>query len=47
MSCSTGKLIVPLSACISTANAHDGKPYGTLVDSLAGCSKKHIGRSCV
>ena len=36
MSCSTGKLIVPLSACISTANAHDGKPYDTLVDSLAG-----------
>ena len=36
MSCSAGKLIVPLSACISTANTHDGKPYGTLVDSLAG-----------
>ena len=36
MSCSTGKLIVPLSANISTANVHDGKMYCTLVESLSG-----------
>ena len=36
MSCSTGKLIVPLSADVSTANVHDGKMYGTIVESLAG-----------
>ena len=36
MSCSTGKLIVPLSANISTANVHDSKMYCTLVESLAG-----------
>ena len=35
-SCSTGKLIVPLSAGISTANVHDGNMYCTLVDPLAG-----------
>ena len=35
-SCSTGKLIVPLSAEISTANVHDGNMYCTLVDPLAG-----------
>ncbi len=36
MSCSTGKLIVPLSACITTANVHDSKSYRTLIDSFAG-----------
>ncbi len=36
MSCSTGKLIVPLSACITTANVHDSKPYEKLTESLAG-----------
>jgi len=36
MSCSTGKLIVPLSAEITTANVHDGKMFETLVESLAG-----------
>ena len=36
MSCSTGKLIVPLSACITTANIHDSKPYEKLTESLAG-----------
>ena len=36
MSCNTGKLAVPLSADISTANVHDGKMYCTLVESLAG-----------
>ena len=36
MSCSTGNLIVPLSACVSTANVHDSKSYGKLIDSLAG-----------
>ena len=35
-SCSTGKLIVPLSAYVSTANVHDGNMYCTLVDPLAG-----------
>ena len=35
-SCSTGKLIVPLSADVSTANVHDGKMYCTLVEALAG-----------
>ena len=34
--CSTGKLIVPLSADVSTANVHDGKMYCTLVEPLAG-----------
>jgi len=36
MSCSTGKLIVPLSACITTANIHDSKSYDKLIDSFAG-----------
>jgi len=36
MSCSTGKLAVPLSACITTANVHDSKSYCTLIDSFAG-----------
>ncbi len=36
ISCSTGKLIVPLSACITTANVHDSKPYEKLTESLAG-----------
>ncbi len=36
MSCSTGKLSVPLSADVSTANVHDGKMYCTLVEHLAG-----------
>ena len=35
-SCSTGKLIVPLSADVSTANIHDGKMYCEIVESLAG-----------
>lgn len=36
MSCSTGKLVVPLSADITTANVHDSKPYEKLIESLAG-----------
>ena len=36
MSCSTEKLIVPLSVCITTANVHDSKPYEKLTESLAG-----------
>ncbi len=36
MSCSTGQLAVPLSACITTANIHDSKPYKKLTESLAG-----------
>ena len=36
MSCSTGKLIVPLSACVTTANVHDSKPYEKLIGSLSG-----------
>ncbi len=36
MSCSTGKLAVPLSADITTANVHDSKPYDKLIDSFAG-----------
>lgn len=36
MSCSTGKLIVPLSAYITTANIHDSKLYKKLIESLAG-----------
>jgi len=39
MSCSTGKLIVPLSADVSTANVHDGKMYCVLIESLAGLVK--------
>jgi len=36
MSCSTGKLIVPLSADFTTANIADCQMYRSLVDSLAG-----------
>lgn len=36
MSCSTGKLVVPLSADITTANVHDSKPYDKLIESLTG-----------
>ena len=36
MSCSTGKLIVPLSADLTTANIADNQAYKSLVDSLAG-----------
>ena len=34
--CCTGKLIVPLSSYITTANIHDSKSYCTLIDSFAG-----------
>ncbi len=36
MSCSTGKLVVPLSADVSTTNVSDGKMFETLVEPLAG-----------
>jgi len=36
MSCSTGKLVVPLSADVTTANVHDSKMYETLVEPLSG-----------
>ncbi|KER05294.1 IS4 family transposase protein, partial [Marine Group I thaumarchaeote SCGC AAA799-E16] len=36
MSCSTGRLIVPLSADFTTANIADCQMYRSLVDSLAG-----------
>lgn len=36
MSCSTGQLVVPLSADITTANVSDSKPYDKLIDSFAG-----------
>ncbi len=36
MSCSTGKLSVPLSANVSTANVQDNKMYEMLTESLAG-----------
>ncbi len=39
MSCSTGKLIVPLSANLSTANVHDSQRYCTLVEPLSGLVK--------
>ena len=35
-SCSTGKLIVTLSADVTTTNVHDGNMYCTLVEPLAG-----------
>ena len=35
MSCSTGKLVVPLSTCITTANVSDNKPYCRIIESLA------------
>ena len=38
MSCSTGKLIVPLSADVLTANVSDGKMYYTIVEPLAKTS---------
>ena len=34
MACSTGKLAVPLSACISTANVYDNQEYQNLVEHL-------------
>lgn len=36
MSCSTGKLIIPLSADVTTANVSDNTMYDELIDSLAG-----------
>ncbi len=36
MSCSTGKLIVPLSAGVSTANIRDGRTFDALIESLSG-----------
>jgi len=36
MSCSTGQLVVPLSADITTANVSDNKPYCGIIESLAG-----------
>ena len=36
MSGSTGKLIVPLSADVTTANVHDSTIYYTIVESLSG-----------
>ncbi len=36
MSCSTGKLVIPLSADVSTANVSDGKMYYTIVEPLSG-----------
>ncbi len=36
MSCSTGKLVVPLSANVSTANVSDGKMYYTIIEPLSG-----------
>lgn len=36
MSCSTGKLAVPLTACITTANIYDPHMYRALVEPLAG-----------
>ena len=38
MSCSTGKLVVPLSADVSTVNVHDGKKmYEMLTESCRIC----------
>ena len=39
MSCSIGKLIVPLTADTSTANVHDSQKLGELVGPLAGLLK--------
>jgi len=36
MSCSTGRLIIPLSADVTTANVSDNKIYDKLIDSFAG-----------
>ncbi|MDE1728652.1 MAG: transposase [Thaumarchaeota archaeon] len=36
MSCSTGRLAVPLSAGITTANVFDPHRYGILIESIAG-----------
>ena len=36
MSCSTGRLIVPLSAGVTTVNIHDGKMYCGIVESITG-----------
>jgi IS5 family transposase len=34
MTCSTGKMVVPLSACITTANVYDNQMYANLIESL-------------
>jgi len=36
MSCSTGKLAVPLTACITTANTYDPHMYDILIEPLSG-----------
>jgi len=36
LSCSTGSLVVPLSADVTAANVHDSKQYEKLVESLLG-----------
>jgi len=36
MSCSTGKIAVPLTACITTANVYDPRMYDILIEALAG-----------
>ena len=36
MSYSTGKLVIPLSADVSTANVHDGNMFGVLIELLSG-----------
>ena len=38
-SCITGKLIVPLTACISTANVPDSQKFDDLIKSFAGTIK--------
>jgi hypothetical protein len=35
MSCSTGDMIVPLSACVTTANVYDNQAYQDIVESLS------------
>jgi hypothetical protein len=36
MSCSTGKIAVPLTACVTAANVYDPQMYDVLVEPLAG-----------
>ncbi|MEM3025811.1 MAG: transposase [Candidatus Nitrosotenuis sp.] len=40
MSCSTGKIAVPLSACVTTANVYDPHMYDVLVAPLAGLVRR-------
>ena len=42
MSCSTGKLVVPLSAGVTTANIHDSQMYQNMIKDLPDCIRYFV-----